>query len=197
MKDKIRELASKYHSEIVGIRRHLHAHPELSYQEIETAKYVCSILDKYKINYQKGVGGHGIVAHIGNGEDTIALRADMDALPILEKNEVDYKSQNEGVMHACGHDVHTSSLLGAAIILKSIEDSLKVKVRMLFQPAEEKLPGGASLMIKDGVLENPKPKHIIGQHVHPPLEVRKVGLKAGINMASAERWPWSIASRLQ
>jgi amidohydrolase len=186
MKDKIRELASKYHSEIVGIRRHLHAHPELSYQEIETAKYVCSILDKYEINYQKGVGGHGIVAHIGNGEDTVALRADMDALPILEKNEVDYKSQNEGVMHACGHDVHTSSLLGAAIILKSIEDSLRVKVRMIFQPAEEKLPGGASLMIKEGVLENPKPKHIIGQHVHPPLEVGKVGLKAGMYMASAD-----------
>jgi amidohydrolase len=186
MKDKIQSLAKAYHAEIIAHRRYLHSHPELSFNEVNTANYVCEQLDKLNITYQKGVGGHGIVAHLGNGKEVVALRADMDALPILEKNDVAYKSKNEGIMHACGHDVHTASLLGAAMILKQIEAELDYKVRLIFQPAEEKLPGGASLMIKEGVLKNPIPINILGQHVHPPLEVGKVGLKAGMYMASAD-----------
>lgn len=185
----IKEKASLYKAEVIEIRRHLHQNPELSFQEFNTSKFVCGKLDEYGIEYQKGIVETGIVGLIkGNNptKKTIALRADLDALPILEENDVTYKSVNEGVMHACGHDVHTSSLLGAAKMLNEVKDQFEGTVKLIFQPGEEKLPGGASLMIKEGVLENPSPETIIGQHVYPPLESGKVGFRSGMYMASCD-----------
>jgi len=172
---------------LIKDRRHLHANPELSFHEVETAKYIAGRLREMGIPFQENVGGYGIVAHVGNdGGKLVALRGDMDALPITEENDVDYASVNQGVMHACGHDVHTTCLLGAAAILKSMEADLKGKVRLLFQPAEERLPGGASLMIADGVLKNPNVELIFGQHVFPDMEVGQVGFRQGMYMASAD-----------
>lgn len=170
-------------------RRHLHSHPELSYQEEQTALYVCERLNELGIPFRSGVGGFGIIADIKGGKssgDLIALRADMDALPIQEENEVSYRSTIQGVMHACGHDVHTSNLLGAAAILIEIKDELDRDIRLVFQPAEEKLPGGASLMIKDGVLKNPVPRCMLGLHVFPQMEVGQIGMRPGPYMASAD-----------
>lgn len=189
VKQKILELAKAGFSEIVEIRRHLHQHPELSYEEKETGKFVAQKLSQLNIPYQHGIADNGVVALIhGKNADrkVIALRADMDALPIQEANDISYKSKNEGIMHACGHDVHTASLLGTAKILNTIKNELQGTVKLIFQPGEEKLPGGASIMIKEGVLENPNPVSIFGQHVHPPLEVGKVGVKGGMYMASAD-----------
>jgi amidohydrolase len=185
----IKEKASAYKDEVIDIRRHLHQNPELSFEEYNTSKYVCSKLDEYGIEYQSGIVKTGVVGLIkGNNFDskTIALRADLDALPILEENDVTYKSVNDGVMHACGHDVHTASLLGAAKILNEVKDKFEGTVKLVFQPGEEKLPGGASLMIKEGVLENPTPNSIVGQHVYPQLEAGKVGFKSGMYMASTD-----------
>ena len=181
--------ASEYKDEVVEIRRYLHQNPELSFKEFNTSKYVCSKLKAYGIEYESGIVETGVVGLIkGNMPESsvIALRADLDALPIVEENEVDYKSVNKGVMHACGHDVHTSSLLGAAKILNEIKDQFSGTVKLIFQPGEERLPGGASLMIKEGVLENPVPNTIIGQHVYPQLEAGKVGFKSGMYMASTD-----------
>lgn len=189
IKDKIKNLAVSGLEEWVAIRRHLHAHPELSFEEEQTAAFISGTLTQYGIEHHNNIGGHGIVALIkGNQPDkkTIALRADMDALPIEEKNSCDYISQNPGVMHACGHDVHTTCLLGAAKILNTLKDSFDGTVKLIFQPAEEKLPGGASIMIQDGVLENPKVETIFGQHVLPQLETGKVAFKSGIAMASCD-----------
>ncbi len=188
LKEKIKELARQYKEEIIGIRRHLHAHPELSYEEVETGKFIRDTLEKWNIPHDYPVAGNGIVAYIKGkeGGQVRAIRADIDALPIKEENEVSYKSKHDGVMHACGHDVHTSCVLGAARILHDTKDMWKGEVKVFFQPAEEKLPGGASLMIKEGVLENPKVEYIVGQHVHPPLESGKVGVKSGAYMASAD-----------
>ena len=186
---EIKKLAQKYFPEVVEIRRHLHAHPELSFEEVETAKYICKILQSKGITYRSGVAGNGIVVEIlctNSDAEFIALRADIDALPIQETNNVDYASTVSGKMHACGHDVHTSSMLGTAFILNDLKDRLDYNYRILFQPAEEKLPGGASLMIKEGVLKNPEPLSIYGQHVHPPLSVGKVGFRSGLYMASAD-----------
>jgi len=185
----IKEKASEYKEEVISIRRYLHQNPELSFEEYNTSKYVCSKLDEIGIDYQSGVVNTGIVALIkGNNPSykTVALRADLDALPITEENDIPYKSNNVGVMHACGHDVHTSSLLGVAKILTEIKDQFEGTVKLIFQPGEERLPGGASLMIKEGVLENPSPNTIIGQHVYPQLEVGKVGFKSGMYMASTD-----------
>ena len=197
IKAKIEGLARDYWKDTVGIRRHLHQNPELSYQEEQTAAYVAAELDKLGIPYQSGVGGFGLVATVGTATDKglIALRADMDALPIREANEVPYKSRNDGVMHACGHDVHTSSLLGTARILKALEAELPGQVRLLFQPGEEKLPGGATLMIRDGALRNPVPQLIFGQHVHPPLESGSVGFCPGNYMASADEIYLTVKGR--
>ncbi len=174
--------------ELVSIRRHLHAHPELSFQEEKTAAYVASLLTSWDIPYVMGVGGHGVVGLIGNDINgkTIALRGDMDALPIREENQVPYASTNDGVMHACGHDVHTTCLLGAAKLLKAIEKKLKGQIKLVFQPAEERIPGGASLMIRDGVLQNPDVQLIFGQHVYPELPAGHVGMRPGMYMASAD-----------
>lgn len=187
--NSIKALAAQYKADITAIRRHLHAHPELSYQEFETSAYIQKVLTDWGIPFQNNIVKTGIVATIEGRNPqakTIALRADIDALPIIEENDVPYKSVNAGVMHACGHDVHTSSLLGAARILNSLKDELEGTVRLIFQPGEERLPGGAKLMIEEGVLENPRPQTIIGQHVLPQLEAGKVGFKGGMFMASAD-----------
>jgi amidohydrolase len=188
MKEKIQILAKKYHQDTVAVRRHIHANPELSFKEIRTGKYITEQLDAMGIAYQR-MADNGVVALIkGKNPDknVVALRADIDALPIIEANNVPYKSQNEGIMHACGHDVHTASLLGAARILNELKGDFEGTIKLIFQPAEELLPGGASIMIKEGVLRNPTPTSIFGQHVHPPLETGKIGLRGGMYMASAD-----------
>lgn len=186
---EIKATASEMQAGLVEIRRHLHRHPELSMQEKETSAYIRSKLDEYRIPYTSGIAVHGIVALIKGRnpeKNTIALRADMDALPILEKNETDYCSVNPGVMHACGHDVHMTCLLGAARILNQYRDRFEGTVKLIFQPSEERFPGGASMMINEGVLENPAPHKMFGQHVLPTLDAGKIGMKAGKYMASTD-----------
>jgi amidohydrolase len=186
--EQIKERASRYKAAFINIRQHLHAHPELSYQEWETSKFVQAQLDLFKIPYvvKAGTGVIGIIEGKNPHRRVLALRADMDALPILEKNAVSYKSLNEGVMHACGHDVHTTCLLGAAKILAETKDQWEGTVKLIFQPGEEKNPGGASLLIKEGVLENPKPEAIYALHVNPQLEVGNLSFRGGKVMASAD-----------
>ncbi len=187
--EKIKRLSSDSHKEIVGMRRHLHMHPELSFKEFKTCAYVEEQLEAIGIVNKRRIANTGVVALIEGKNPTrktIALRGDMDALPITETNDVPYKSQNAGIMHACGHDVHTSSLLGAAKILNSLKDEFEGTIKLIFQPGEEKLPGGASMMIKEGVLENPKPAGIIGQHVMPLIDAGKVGFRSGVYMASTD-----------
>ena len=187
--NKIKELANTYHSSIIENRHHLHAHPELSFQEHETMKWIGEKLKEYQIDFQSGIAKTGIVAILkGKNPDKkiIALRADIDALPIQEENTVSYKSKNPGVMHACGHDVHTASLLGTIRILNELKDSWEGTIKFIFQPAEEKLPGGASLLIKEGVLKNPDVNYILGQHVMPQLSVGKIGFRSGMYMASSD-----------
>lgn len=185
----IQSLAKEIAPKVKEWRHHIHAHPELSFQEFETAKFVSSRLTEFGIAHQTGIAGTGILGTIEGknpASRTIALRGDMDALPILEQNEVPYKSTKPGVMHACGHDVHTSSLLGAAWILNQVKDQFEGTIKLIFQPGEERIPGGASLMIKEGILENPKPQSIVGQHVMPFLPVGTVGFREGLYMASAD-----------
>jgi amidohydrolase len=187
--EKIKTLSEQYSAEVVESRRHLHANPELSYQEYNTVKFVAEKLRSFGLKVTEGVATTGLIAEIKGqnpGQKSIALRADMDALPISEANEVSYKSQVSGVMHACGHDVHTASLLGTAKILNAVKDQFQGTVRLLFQPGEEKNPGGASYMIRDGALKNPQPSGIIGQHVFPLLPVGKVGFREGMYMASCD-----------
>jgi len=186
---KIKSLSNSLHEQTVANRRHLHANPELSFQETETAKFVTSDLEKSKIPYKSGIAGNGIEAIIKGqkpGKKTIALRADMDALPITEESSKSYSSKNKGVMHACGHDVHTASLLATAKILNECKNDFEGTVRFIFQPGEELFPGGASLMIKEGILKNPTPSAIFGQHVMPLIQAGKVGFRKGIYMASAD-----------
>ncbi len=189
LKEKIQSLADEYLSEMTAIRRHLHQYPELSFHEVETGKFISEKLTEFGIENEQGWAGNGVIALIKGKNPTrkvIALRADIDALPITEDSAVPYKSRNEGIMHACGHDVHTSCLLGVAKILTKLQNEFEGSVKLIFQPAEEKLPGGASILIKEGVLKNPSPTAIFGQHVHPPLEVGKVGFRPGMYMASAD-----------
>ncbi len=189
LQSKIKQLAKEYLPETIEIRRHLHANPELSFHEFNTSDYIVSKLKEYNIPYKQGIVKTGIVALIeGNNptKKTIALRADMDALPIQETNTKEYISKNNGVMHACGHDVHSASLLTTAKILNELKDAFEGTIKLIFQPGEEKLPGGAYLMIKEGVLENPHPQAIFGQHVFPSIEVGKVGFRNGMYMASTD-----------
>ena len=189
LKNRIKRLSKGYLKEVTQIRRHLHAHPELSSREILTAAFISKQLTAWGIEHQTGVAGHGIIGliHGANpGTKVIALRADMDALPIKEANQLTFNSKNTGVMHACGHDVHMASLLGTARILKSLERELTGTVKLIFQPSEEKYPGGALPMIQAGALENPRPAFIIGQHVYPELEAGKIGLRSGKYMASTD-----------
>jgi amidohydrolase len=188
MKEKIHALARQYAPEFIAIRHHLHAHPELSYQEYETSKYVQQELSRLGIPFSvmAGTGVVGLLKGRNPESRVIALRADMDALPIKEENDIPYRSRNEGVMHACGHDVHTTVLLGASRILQELRDEWEGTVKLIFQPGEERNPGGASLMIKEGVLTNPAPQAIFGLHVHPGLETGKLSFRGGMVMASAD-----------
>lgn len=173
---------------IVNIRRDLHQHPELSFKEKRTSELIKSFLAKHGIQFTEGWAGYGIVATIRGNADgpLVMLRADMDALPIQEENDVPYRSVEDGIMHACGHDVHTSSLLGAAVILNEHKAHILGEIRLIFQPGEEKLPGGASMMIDEGLFNVGKPDWIIAQHVHPPLQAGHVGFRSGLYMASAD-----------
>ncbi|WP_153797353.1 M20 metallopeptidase family protein [Foetidibacter luteolus] len=186
--EKIKQLASAFAGELTDIRHHLHAHPELSYKEFETSAFVQSKLAEWNIPFtvMAETGVIGLIEGKNPGSRVIALRADMDALPITEANEVPYKSQNAGIMHACGHDVHTTCLLGAAKILQQLKQEWEGTVKLIFQPGEERNPGGASLLIKEGVLENPKPQGIVALHVNPSLEVGKLSFRSGRVMASAD-----------
>ncbi|MDN5201830.1 M20 family metallopeptidase [Fulvivirgaceae bacterium BMA10] len=189
LKARVKSLAHEIATEIVEIRRHIHAHPELSFEEHNTVKFVETKLRDFGINDIQSVARTGLTALIKGKNPTskvIALRADMDALPIEETNDVPYKSKVAGVMHACGHDVHTASLLGSAKILQTLKEEFEGTIKLVFQPGEEKIPGGASLMIKDGALKNPAPKNILGQHVMPLIPVGKVGFRKGMYMASAD-----------
>ena len=188
LKNRIQELAAGVLESTIQNRRHLHAHPELSFQEHKTVAFVATKLDELGIAY-KPMANTGLVALITGdkpSDHVVALRADMDALPIQEANEVAYKSTNEGVMHACGHDAHTASLLGTAAILQQLKAEFGGTIKLIFQPAEELLPGGANQMIKEGVLENPKPQAVLGQHVMPFIETGKVGFRSGKYMASTD-----------
>ena len=188
LSDEIKEAAQRVFNEVIANRRHLHAHPELSFCEYETSGFIKQKLGQMGISWM-AMADTGIVAVIQGeiaSQRVIALRADIDALPIAEANEVPYASQNTGIMHACGHDAHASSLLGAAQILQSLKGKFGGTIKLIFQPAEEKLPGGASIMIKEGVLENPVPEAIIGQHVMPAIECGMIGIREGRFMASMD-----------
>ena len=192
--EKIKQLAKQNQADNVTTRRYLHAHPELSYQEFETSKFIQAELTKIGIPFTviATTGVLGIIEGKNPTKRVIALRADMDALPIIEENKIDYKSNNDGVMHACGHDVHTTILLGAAKILWSLREEFEGTIKLLFQPGEEKNPGGASYMIRDGALKNPVPAGIIGLHVHPGLNHGKLSFRKGRVMASADELYVSI-----
>jgi len=197
LQEQIRQLAKKYAPDFIAVRHHLHANPELSYQEFNTSKYIQDRLTSFGIPFQimATTGVVGLIKGKNPAARTIALRADMDALPIKEENTVSYKSLNDGVMHACGHDVHTSILLGAAKILHELKDNWEGTIKLIFQPGEERNPGGASIMIKDGVLENPAPTAIFGLHVHPGLTTGKLSFRGGKVMASADELYFTIRSK--
>jgi len=187
--ERIRQKASDISEQLVAWRRFLHQHPELSFEEAATSTYIQGLLNECGIPYRSGFARHGIVGLLSGGISSprvIALRADMDALPIQEENECSYVSRNAGVMHACGHDVHMTWLLGALVILQDLREEWSGKVKFLFQPGEERLPGGASAMIAEGALEDPVPDCIIGQHVQPGMPVGVVGLREGMFMASSD-----------
>ena len=189
LKDRIKSLAQAHKQEVIDLRRHLHSHPELSFKEFQTAAFVADKLKEIgitQIESKATTGWSALIEGKNPGKKVVALRADMDALPIIEANEVPYKSQNPGVMHACGHDAHTASLLGAAKILYEVRDQFEGTIKLIFQPGEEIIPGGASLMIKDKVLENPRTNSILGQHVMPMIPAGKVGFRSGLYMASAD-----------
>lgn len=197
LKEKIKSLAKNYAPEFIKIRHHLHANPELSYQEFETSKFVQQKLHDFGIPFEvrADTGVVGLIRAKNATKKIVALRADMDALPIKEENDVDYKSKRDGIMHACGHDVHTTCLLGAAKILNQLNDHWEGTIKLIFQPGEEKNPGGASLMIKDGVLENPKPQAIFGLHVNPQLEIGKLSFRSGQVMASADELYFTVKGK--
>jgi len=189
IKTRIAQLSSEYFQEIREIRRHIHQNPELSTEEYMTAEYICKKLDEYGISYRKNVAGTGVVGLIEGKNPSgrnIAIRADMDALPIIEQNNVDYKSLIHGKMHACGHDVHMACLLGTARILDRLTDQFSGSVKLIFQPSEETYPGGAIKMIHEGVLKNPDTASVIGQHVTNEIDAGKIGVRSGIYMASTD-----------
>ncbi len=189
LEKRIKQLASNLLLEIVKIRRHLHMYPELSFKEFATSNYIKSILKEWGIPFYDKIAETGIVVVLEGKNPTkrcIALRADFDALPIQEENKVVYSSKNDGIMHACGHDAHTASLLGTIKILDAIKSDWEGTIKCIFQPAEERLPGGAKQMIEEGVLSSPMVDNMLGQHVFPDLEVGKVGFRPGIYMASTD-----------
>ncbi len=195
--EKIKVLSKKYAPEFIEVRHYLHANPELSYQEFETSKYVQQKLNEFGISFEikATTGVVGLIKGKNPDKKIIALRADMDALPIKEENKIDYKSKREGIMHACGHDVHTTCLLGASKILNELKNEWEGTIKLIFQPGEEKNPGGASILIKEGVLENPKPQAIFGLHVNPQLEAGKLSFRSGQVMASADELYFTIKGK--
>ncbi|GDX51493.1 amidohydrolase [Bacteroidota bacterium] len=189
LKTEIKSLASKIQEEVVSIRRNIHLHPELSNEEVKTAEFISQKLTEWEIPHSTKIAGNGICVLLKgelSGEKVIAIRGELDALPIYEKNEVSYKSCNQGVMHACGHDVHSAALLGTLRILQQLKSHWGGTIKAIFQPAEEKLPGGGSVMIANGILKNPKPDSILALHVFPTLEYGKVGFREGQYMASCD-----------
>tara|TARA_B100000780_G_C21121269_1_gene454238 strand:- start:2226 stop:3422 length:1197 start_codon:yes stop_codon:yes gene_type:complete len=189
IKETVQNLATQVLDEVISHRRHFHQNPELSFEEFETSKYIQNWLTENGISFKSGFVKTGIVAEIkGNlpSDKVLALRTDMDALPIHETNDFDFKSKNDGVMHACGHDVHSASIMGTILILNQLKDHFGGTIKFIFQPGEEKLPGGAKLMIEEGALDNPTPNGILGQHVYPDLPAGKVGFRSGMYMASAD-----------
>ncbi len=190
----IKSKSSEILNQIIYFRRHIHKYPEISFNEFKTTEFIKSILSDNKIEHYS-LTETGTIATIGKGKNCIALRADIDALPIQEETRLEFSSVNAGVMHACGHDFHTSMLLGAAIILKSIENELNGTIKLIFQPAEEKLPGGAKILIENGVLEDPKPSLIFGQHIFPELETGKVAIAKGTILSSADELYWRIKGK--
>ncbi|TAL41213.1 MAG: amidohydrolase [Chitinophagaceae bacterium] len=197
MIDKIKKLSKLYAPEFIEVRHRLHANPELSYQEFETSKFVQSKLKEFGISFEvkATTGVVGLIKGKNPDKRIFAIRADMDALPILEENDVPYKSKTKGVMHACGHDVHTTCLLGAAKILYELKGEWEGTIKLIFQPGEEKNPGGASYMIKEGVLENPRPSGIIAMHVHTGMPVGKLSFRGGKVMASADELYFNIKGK--
>ncbi|PKM44993.1 MAG: amidohydrolase [Firmicutes bacterium HGW-Firmicutes-8] len=197
MFEQIISEANRLQPELVEIRRHIHRNPELGFEEWETAKLVSEKISGLGLRVTKGVAKTGILAVLPRegSNRTIALRADMDALPVEEQNDVPYKSVNPGIMHACGHDAHLAMLIGAAKILSFLKDGLKVNVKFIFQPCEEQPKGGAAPMIKAGVLEKPKVDAIFGLHINPYLPAGFLGLKEGIVMAAADEFTIEIKGR--
>jgi hippurate hydrolase len=197
MIDKIKKLAKEYSPEFIQIRHHLHANPELSYQEFETSKFIQGQLKKFGIPYEvkATTGVVGLIKGKNPDSRVFAIRADIDALPILEENDVPYRSTKNGIMHACGHDVHTTCLLGAAKILNELKSEWQGTIKLIFQPGEEKNPGGASYMIKEGVLEDPKPSGIVAMHVHTGMPVGKTSFRSGKVMASADELYFTIKGK--
>ena len=197
MRNKIKKLAKDYSAEFISIRHHLHANPELSYQEFETSKFIQNKLGEFGIPYEvkATTGVVGLIKGKDPDSRVFAIRADIDALPILEENDVPYKSTRKGIMHACGHDVHTTCLLGAAKILNELKNEWHGTIKLIFQPGEEKNPGGASYMIKEGVLENPKPSGIVAMHVHTGMPVGKTSFRSGKVMASADELYFTIKGK--
>lgn len=189
MKEKIKQLYTDISEEIISIRRYLHQHPELSFKEEETSLFIQKKLREAGIRFKTGYAQTGILATIQGenpGKRHVVLRGDMDALPIQEDTGLQFASVHPGVMHACGHDVHTSCVLGAALMLNKLKTDFEGSIHFLFQPGEELLPGGASLMMKDGVFDDFTPDIIIGQHVYPDLEPGKIGYRPGMYMASSD-----------
>ncbi len=192
----IRKESEKIFTEIVGHYRYLHQHPELSYKEENTARYITEFLDIEKIPYRRNIGGYGILAWVvgekEGGGKTAAFVADMDALPVHEKNDVPYKSVTDGIMHACGHDSHTASLMGTAKIVNSLRSEFSGTVLFVFQPGEEQSPGGAALMLKDGVFRDFNPDFVIKQHAYVDLPAGMVAFQTGTVMASADALSFAV-----
>lgn len=197
MMENIKRLAKEYAAEFIDVRHHLHARPELSYQEFETSKFIQNKLEQLGIPFEikATTGVLGLLKGKNPASRVFAIRADMDALPITEENNVPYKSKNKGVMHACGHDVHTTCLLGAAKILNELKSEWEGTIKLIFQPGEEKNPGGASFMIKEGVLDKPKPSGIIAMHVHTGIPAGHASFRSGKVMASADEIYITIKGR--
>lgn len=192
--EKIISSIEQIYPEIVDFRRHIHRYPELSFVEFETADFIRKKLTEFGVNY-KIMAKTGTVATIGKGSPCVALRADIDALPIFEENDIEFASKNDGVMHACGHDMHTAMLLAAAKIFKMYESEIAGTIKLIFQPGEEKLPGGATIMIQEGVLENPKPDVIFAQHIYPSERTGTISLAGGPVLASADELYWTITGK--
>jgi amidohydrolase len=198
LQERIKQLAKDNHLQIVTIRRHLHANPELSFQEYHTASFIAKTLQEFGLSVQEGIANTGLMVQIeGNNPSAniMALRADIDALPIQEENEVAYKSNIDGVMHACGHDVHTASLIGTALILHQLRDQFEGTIKLIFQPGEEKSPGGAIAMIREGILQNPAPSFILAQHVSPLIPAGKIGFTKGTAMASTDELYFTVKGK--